>query len=165
MGFLARITNAVKGITATDGAHQINKTEALQATHVTAINPNNNANNWDTVRTAPIANKPQYFDKGTADAMWQLRKQTTEQAKQSERVYKHLGKIEGNDARVHRAHKRYLGNAADAEFSKIQGNAKLARHLHALRSHYAQLGTGVDRAEQSAGRRIEQLKTKIRESR
>lgn len=164
MGFLARIVNRVKGVTATDGGHAIDKNQALNPTDAQAITPHN-PGNWSSIRTAPIADRPQYFDKATADAMWELRKQTTQRAKESERVYKHLGKIEQNDSKVHVAHKKYLGKVSDAEFSKVRGNAKLARHLHSLRSQYAQLGVSVERAEVNADDRVQQFQQKLKELR
>ncbi len=161
MGFLSRIVNKIKGVDATDGSHSIDRSSVLSATDTQAINPNQ-VGEWKSIRSVPVSSTPRYFTKAEADALWELRKQTTEGARQAKRAYKHLGKIEGNDASVHKVQRQYMGRVADAEFTKIQANAKTARHLHALRGKYAQLGTGLQNAETKADARVEAAKARIR---
>ncbi len=163
MGFLQRITNKIKGVSAADGTHSINSDSVLNPTDGMAVNPNQ-PGTWQSVRTAPVSHTPRYFTKEEADAFWQMRKHTTQGAQQAKRAYKHLSRIEHNDATVHRAQRKYLGNVADAELGKLSSNAKLARHLHALRPRYAALGTGLQNAEASANQQVAKIKSKIRDN-
>ncbi len=161
MGFFTRITNKIKGVTAAHGNHSIDSNSVLAPTDSQAVNPNQ-PGQWQSIRTAPVNHTPRYFTKQDADAAYQLRKHTTEGARQAKRVYKHMARVEHNDADVHKHHRKYLGNVADAELTKISSNTKLARHLHALRPRYAQLGQGLTNAEQSATEQVNRVKSKIR---
>ncbi|MEI1374633.1 hypothetical protein PQG02_28985 [Nostoc sp. UHCC 0926] len=52
---------------------------------------------------------------------------------------------------------------ADKELTKKRADALTARHLHTLRPEYAKLGFGLDRAEDKASQRVEELKAKIKD--
>ena len=122
-----------------------------------------NAGNWQTVRTAPISETPRYFNKAEADALKQVATQKREEARQAKRAYKSLKRLEQSDAQVHTAHRNYIKGVADHELTKKRSDASTARHLHTLRPEYARLGFGLDRAENKAQQRIEELKAKIKE--
>lgn len=168
MGILARITSAGKSSNQANqsslagGGHAIDKNRVLAATDPTAINPLN-AGTWESVRTAPVSDVPRYFTKPEADALKALATEKTQGARQSQRAYKSLSKIEAADATVHQSHRKYIRNASDSELVKKRADAGTARHLHALRPEYAKLGLGLDRAENKAQQRIEELKAKIKE--
>lgn len=166
MGILAIITNKIKGGSSENkliqGGHAIAKTEVLNPTDSTVINPTN-PGGWSTIRTAPIVPAPRYFNKQEADSLKRLATQKTEGARQAQRAYKSLGKIEKADATVHRAHRKYQGVVADGELVKLQANARLARHLHTQRPEYARMSQGLDRAEKNAQTRIDELKSKAKE--
>ena len=81
---------------------------------------------------------------------------------QCQRAYKSLAKLERSDATVHKAQRKYEGVVADEELNKLKANAKQAMQLHALRPDYARLGTKLDRAENNATNRIQQLKEKAK---
>ncbi|MBW4556399.1 MAG: hypothetical protein KME59_10745 [Trichormus sp. ATA11-4-KO1] len=169
MGVLARITSRGKsGNSSTNqsslatGGHAIDKNRVLSPTDQTVINPMN-AGSWETVRTAPVSHNPRYFNKQEADALKALATQTAQGAIQSKRAYKSLKKIENADAQVHSAHRSYIRGVADSELVKKRTDAATARHLHALRPEYAKLGAGLDRAENNAQKRIDELKAKVKE--
>ncbi|BBD67969.1 hypothetical protein NIES4072_47190 [Nostoc commune NIES-4072] len=169
MGILTRITSAAKSSsnksnesTLSTGGHGIDKNRVLAPTDPTVINPMN-AGTWETVRTAPINDKPRYFNKAEADALKVVARQKREEARQAKRAYKSLKSLEEADAQVHTAHRGYIKKVADHELTKKRADATTARHLHTLRPEYAQLGFGLDRAENKAQQRIEELKAKIKE--
>ncbi|MEH2151044.1 hypothetical protein [Nostoc sp.] len=170
MGILARITSAGKSSSNNNesslstGGHGIDKNRVLAPTDPTVINPVN-AGNWETVRTAVINDTPRYYTKIEADALKQLSKQKREEARQAKRAYKSLKSLEEADAQVHTAHRGYIKGVASQELTKKRADASTARHLHTLRPEYARLGFGLDRAENKAQQRIEELKAKIKESR
>ncbi|MEH1954714.1 MAG: hypothetical protein V7K64_27020 [Nostoc sp.] len=170
MGILARITSAGKSSSKSNesslstGGHGIDKNRVLAPTDPTVINPVN-AGNWETVRSAPINDTPRYYTKVEADALKQFSKQKKEEARQAKRAYKSLKSLEEADAQVHTAHRGYIKGVADSELTKKRSDASTARHLHTLRPEYARLGFGLDRAENKAQQRIEELKAKIKENR
>lgn len=168
MGILARITSAAKSSSNSNesslstGGHGIDKNRVLAPTDPTVINPMN-AGTWQTVRTAPISETPRYFNKAEADALKQVASRKREEARQAKRAYKSLKKLEQSDAQVHTAHRNYIKEVADSELTKKRSDVSTARHLHTLRPEYARLGFGLDRAENKAQQRIEELKAKIKE--
>lgn len=180
MGILAKITTSIKTFgggfgsggnsgngndnsSLVTGEHGIDKNLVLQPTDPTVISPTN-PGNFNSIRTAPVVESPRYFTKKEADGLKKLATQTSEGARQSKRAYKSLAKIENNDAQVHRSHRRYQGNVADSELVKLRSNKKLARHLHALRPEYVGLSVGLEKAEKSADNRVNELKSKVKES-
>lgn len=165
MGILARITQKVKGqsdIVSTPGSHNIDHSRVLAPTDPTVINPNN-PGNWESIRTAPIVEKPRYFTKPEADGLKKLATQKAGEARQSQRAYKSLSKIEKADATVHKSHRKYQGAVADNELVKLRANAKLGRKLHAQRPDYVRMSEGLQRADESAQRQIDELVNKVRE--
>lgn len=169
MGILARITSAAKSSSnksnessLSSGGHGIDKNRVLSPTDPTVINPVN-AGTWETVRSAPVNDTPRYFNKAEADALKQFSKQKTEEARQAKRAYKSLKTLEQSDAQVHTAHRNYIKGVADSELTKKRADASAARHLHTLRPEYARLGFGLDRAEDKARLRIDELKAKIKD--
>ena len=169
MGILARITSAAKSSNKSNessslstGGHGIDKNQVLAPTDPTVINPMN-AGTWASVRTAPISETPRYFNKAEADALKAVARQKKEEARQAKRAYKSLKTLEQSDAQVHTAHRNYIKGVADSELTKKRSDASTARHLHTLRPEYARLGFGLDRAENKAQQRIDELKAKIKE--
>ncbi|RCJ34618.1 hypothetical protein A6769_22070 [Nostoc punctiforme NIES-2108] len=168
MGILARITSAAKSSNKSNesslstGGHGIDKNRVLAPTDPDVVNPVN-AGTWETVRTAPVNHTPRYFNKAEADALKAVATQKREEARHAKRAYKSLKKLEQSDAQVHTAHRNYIKEVSDSELIKKRSDASTARHLHALRPEYARLGFGLDRAENKAQQRIEELKAKIKE--
>ncbi|HLO52494.1 MAG TPA: hypothetical protein VK211_29110 [Kamptonema sp.] len=152
-----------KGGDLASGGHAINRSQVLAPTDAGAISPLN-PGNFTSIRSTPVVPAPRYFAPEEADALAQLEKEKAIGAKASKKAYKKLGKIEGHDATVHKAHRKYEGEVADHELTKKQADARLGRHLHALRPQYARLGFGLERAEQNADRRISELKSKVAEA-
>jgi hypothetical protein len=162
MGILARITgksNSTESALSQSG-HNINHSQVLKPTVVDVINPLN-PGNWSSVRTAPINHDPRYFTKEEADGLKNLATAKADGARQSQRAYKSLKKIESSDAQVHNAHRGYIRGVADSELHKQRANAATGRHLHALRPEYAKLGMGLEAADNKAQNRINELKVKI----
>ncbi|MEH2319583.1 hypothetical protein [Nostoc sp.] len=169
MGILARITNATKSSgnssnesSLSTGGHGIDKNRVLAPTDPTVINPVN-AGTWQSVRTAPVNDTPRYFNKAEADALKSVAAQKREEARQARRAYKSLKKLEQSDAQVHSDHRKYIKEVADSELTKKRADASTARHLHTLRPEYAKLGFGLDRAENKAQQRVDELKAKIKD--
>lgn len=166
MGILARITDRIKGnkssSSLTTGGHAIDKNVVINPTDPTVINPAN-PGTWESIRTAPVVEKPRYFNKAEADALKRLATEKAEGARQSKRAYKSLGKVEKADATVHKSHRKYQGEVADNELTKLRSNVRLGKKLHAQRPEYVRMGNGLDRAEQSAQTRIAQLQAKAKE--
>ena len=168
MGILARITSTAKSSNKSNesslstGGHGIDKNRVLAPTDPDVVNPVN-AGTWETVRTAPVNHTPRYFNKAEADALKQISALKREEARQAKRAYKSLKKLEESDAQVHTAHRNYIKGVADQELTKKRSDASTARHLHTLRPEYAKLGFGLDRAENKAQQRIDELKAKIQE--
>ncbi|MEH2138895.1 hypothetical protein [Nostoc sp.] len=168
MGILARITSAGKSNSNSNesslstGGHGIDKNRVLSPTDPSVVNPVN-AGTWETVRTAPVNHTPRYFNKAEADALKQVASQKREEARQAKRAYKSLRRLEESDAQVHTAHRTYIKGVADNELTKKRSDATTARHLHALRPEYAKLGFGLDRAENKAQQRIDELKAKVKD--
>ena len=169
MGFLARITgrgkasgNTNDSSTLASGGHAIDKNVVLSPTDPSVINPLN-AGTWETVRTAPVNDTPRYFNKAEADSLKHLATQKAQEARQAKRAYKSLKKLEASDAEVHTAHRGYIRGVADSELTKKRSDVKTARALHAQRPEYAKFGIGLDCADNSAQRRIEELKAKAKD--
>lgn len=167
MGILARITDRIKGSqsnnsSSSSGGHAINKDVVLQPTDPRVINPTN-PGTWESIRTAPVVEKPRYFNKAEADALKSVATEKTEGARQSQRAYKSLGKIEKADATVHVAHRKYQGNVSESELTKLRSNTQLGKKLHAQRPEYVRMSSGLDRADASAQQRIDELKAKAKE--
>lgn len=170
MGILARITGGGKSSNKSkknsssfaNSDHAIDKDQVLSPTDPTVINPMN-AGNWESVRTAPVNETPRYFNKTEANSLKKLATQKAQEAKQAKRAYKSLKKLEESDAEVHTAHRGYIRGVANSELNKKRSDVKTARALHAQRPEYARLGIGLDRADNSARHRIEELKAKVKD--
>lgn len=148
---------------ASDGNHAIDKSKILAPTAQGVISPMN-PGNFSSIRTAPIVQAPRYFERDEADRLKELAKEKTDGARQSKRAYNALGKIEEADATVHKAHRKYEGVVADQELTKKRSDARLGKHLHALRPGYARLGMGIEQAEQKADARISEIRSKLMEA-
>jgi hypothetical protein len=153
--------NATGKISASnDGNHSIDKSKVLAATDTGALSPTN-PGNFDSIRTAPVVPSPRYFDKEEASRLKSLAKEKTEGARHSKKAYKSLAKIEVADATVHKSHRKYEKVVAGEELGKLQANAGLAKKLHALRPGYARLDLSIDKADNNARTRIDEIKAKL----
>lgn len=143
--------------------HGIDREKILSATDPTAISPTN-PGSFASIRSVPVVPAPRYFSPEEASALGKLAKEKATGAQAAKKAYKKLARIENCDAEVQRAHRKYEGKVADAELVKKQADARLGRHLHALRPDYARLSNGLERAEANADRRISELKSKVMEA-
>ena len=166
MGLLSRITSIKphvappSGKLTQDGGHALNKNTILRHTTPDAISPMQ-PGNWSSLRSVPVVKDPRYFTREESNALAELRSQKREQLGATKSAYKSLGKVEEYDAEVVKHHRKYQGKVADGELTKLKANARLARHLHAIRPDYARLGAGLERSEKSADRQVEVLKATI----
>lgn len=151
------------GQSSAEGGHSITKDRVLAATDSQAISPMN-PGNFSSLRSVPVVPDPRYFTQEEMAAIRQLAAEKEVGARQSKKAYRSLARIENSDVVVHRAHRKYQGKVADAELSKKRADAKLARHLHAIRPDYARLGASLEKAEASAEKRIGELRAKVREA-
>ncbi|AFZ15605.1 hypothetical protein Cri9333_4839 (plasmid) [Crinalium epipsammum PCC 9333] len=146
------------GQLANDGTnHNLATSKVLAATDKDVITPNNA--DFSSVRTAPIVKAPRYFNKAEADALRILAKQKKVQADASVSAYKALKNIEDSDTTVHTTHRRYQSKVARTELEKQQANAQLAKDLHSLRPHYAEMHSEVKSAETNAANAINAIKS------
>jgi len=143
-----------------DGGHAIDKSIVLASTDKSVITPLT-PGNFGSVRTVPVVPAPRYFTKEEADAMKNLAKEKTDGARQSERAYKSLAKIEAADKTVHKEHRKYEGAVAENELGKKRSDVGLAKKLHSMRPGYARLGLGIDKADSNARTRIDEIKAKL----
>lgn len=127
------------------------------ASVITPLNPGN----FNSIRTAPVADTPRYFDKEEADALKKLAKEKTEGARYAKKAYGAMGRVELADAKVHKAHRGYEKAVATGELTKKKADVGLAKHLHSLRPGYTRLGVGLEKAENRATERIEAIKAKL----
>ncbi|MGE5659472.1 MAG: hypothetical protein ACM37W_23000 [Actinomycetota bacterium] len=154
------------GLAESEGAgsgHGLDKEKILSPTDTTAISPTN-PGSFASIRSVPVVSAPRYFSPEEATALSQLAKEKSVGAKAAKKAYRKLARIEDCDAQVQKAHRKYEGKVADAELTKKQADARLGRHLHALRPDYARLANGLERAEANADRRISELKSKVMEA-
>jgi len=143
-----------------DGGHAIDKSKVLAQTGPGVISPTN-PGNFGSIRTAPVVPAPRYFKRDEADQLKELAKEKTDDARQSKRAYKALGKIEEADKTVHKANRQYEGTVAENELGKKRADTSLAKKLHGLRPGYARLGLGIDKADNDARVRIDAIKSKL----
>jgi hypothetical protein len=132
-------------------------TAPTDASVITPLNPGN----FSSIRTSPVVDAPRYFTEEEANAMKKLAKEKTEGARQAKKAYKSLIQIEDADAKVHKSHRKYEGAVATNELTKKKADVGLAKKLHGLRPGYAQLGIGLEKAENRATERIEAIKAKL----
>ena len=144
------------GQLANNGAHNLDTNKVLAATDPAAISPTNA--DFSSVRTAPVVQKPRYFNKAEADALAILAKQKRVESEAAIKAYKSLKSIEDSDTTVHTTHRRYQSKVARTELEKKQADAQLAKNLHALRPEYATLHSEVKSAEVNAANAINAIK-------
>lgn len=113
------------------------------------------------VRSAPIVERPRYFNEGEANALSSLAKQKATDARQTVRAYNHLTRIEESDTRVHRSHRRYQVAVAENDVVRQKSDARLQRKMQQLRPERERLTQGVETARMNANRRIAELKEKM----
>jgi hypothetical protein len=143
-----------------DGSHAIDKSKVLAQTDFGVITPNS-PGNFSSIRSVPVVPNPRYFTKEEADVMKGKALEKTDGARQSKRAYKSLAKIEAADKTVHKEHRKYEGAVAENELGKKRSDAALAKKLHSMRSGYARLGLGIDKADFDARTRIDAIKAKL----
>jgi hypothetical protein len=153
-------SNSGKLNSSNDGNHAIDKSKVLAQTDSGVITPNS-PGNFSSIRSVPVVPNPRYLDREQADKLKELAKEKTDSARQSKRAYKSLAKIEAADKTVHKEHRKYEGAVAENELGKKRSDAGLAKKLHGLRSGYARLGLGIDKANSNARTRINEIKAKL----
>ncbi len=165
MGLLSRLTRkkldasteAGGQLAANDGTnHNLATNRVLAATDSSVPTPTNA--DFSSVRTAPVVQKPRYFNKAEADALAILAKQKRVEAEASVKAYKSLKSIEDSDTTVHTTHRRYQSKVARTELEKKQADAQFAKDMHGLRPRYAELHSEVKSAEVNAANAINAIK-------
>ena len=151
---------AVGKISINDGNHALDKSKVLAQTDAGVITPNT-PGNFPSVRSVPVVPDPRYFDREQVDKLKELAKEKTNGARQSQRAYKSLAKIEAADKTVHKEHRKYEGAVAENELGKKRADVGLAKKLHGIRPGYARLGLGIDKADSNARTRIDEIKAKL----
>ena len=132
--------------------HSIDSCKALAATNNKVPSPHNA--DFSSIRSAPIIEKPAYFNAKQAAALEALAQEREAMAKSSTKAYRALTRVDAADTSVHRTHRKYQGVVADNEVSKLQSNARLAEKLHKQRPEYERMGQRVDAADHGAAAAI-----------
>lgn len=167
MGILSRLvqpkasnsTGNQAALTAT-GKHALSSETMLTATTPNAINPMN-PGNWSTLRSRGIETQPRYMTKTESAQIRTQAKHLCAQVTPTVAALRALGRIEQADAKVTKAFRRYQGEVADGELTKIKANAKLGRHLHGQRAQYARAGATLYAAEQRGDQRVLEVQQDI----
>lgn len=171
MGILKTVTrtgggggdNPAGGGKTYNGGHSINIDTVMAATDAGAINPMQ-PGNFQSIRTNKVVQKPQYYSKEQAEQLTTQAKEKLEGARHTRKAYTALKRVEQADLQVHGAHRGYQAVVSEVELQKKRIDAKLAKQLHAQRPQYTQLGVGIQKAEDTANKRIVELTAKIKES-
>ena len=163
MGFMSVIFGRTKGgdlgIGGKGGdlsAHNINKDAALQHTDRNVPSPQNA--DFTSIRTVPVVPAPRYFSAAEARALEAVAIEKKKMADEAVKAYRALKKIDSSDTQVHETHREYQARLAKNEAKKLTANTKLAEQLHAQRSHYQELQSRVDVANQAAIDRINAIR-------
>ncbi|NJK36679.1 MAG: hypothetical protein HC825_05485 [Oscillatoriales cyanobacterium RM1_1_9] len=144
-----------------DGDHNIEKSQVLAPTHPLVPAPQS-PGKFDSIRSVPILESPRYFDQGEMLALRSLAREQRQKARYSDQVYESLMDVDDSDVQVHAAHYNYRTHLARNEVAKLSANTKYAEYLHGLRPGYAQLDARIERADQKAQAKIQELKSQIR---
>ena len=160
MGFMTRIfgggkLDAGNGNAATP-SHNINKSAALAHTDPNVPSPQKA--DFSSIRTVPVVTAPRYFSAAEARALEAVAIEKKKMADEAIKAYRALKKIDNSDTQVHETHREYQARLAKNEAKKLGANAKLAEQLHAQRSHYQELQSRVDVANQAAIDRINAIR-------
>lgn len=144
-----------------DGKHSnldANSVHSKSATN--AITPDS-PGSWKSYRAVPVVEEARAFTEEEADALTELEKDTRRKRKASKRAYDKLQKIGNHQTAINRHHETYRRNEARNE-RRIQGyKSTSAKYLHSLRPEYAQLGQGLQKAEQMADQAINSLMSQL----
>jgi len=132
--------------------HNIDKGSALAPTGKGVPSPHNA--DFSSIRSAPVVEKPTYFDARTAAALEALAMQREAMAKSSKKAYRALKRVDHADTDVHCTHRKYQGVLAENEVAKLQSNARLAEKLHGMRPEYERMGQRVETANHAAAAAI-----------
>jgi len=135
--------------------HNIDKGSALAPTNRDVPSPKNA--DFSSVRSAPVVQKPTYFNAQQAAAIKALAKKTDEMAKSTVETYNALKKIDSNDTTVHCTHRKYQKLLAMNEIEKLRSNAKLAQTLHQMRPEYETMSQKVEQAAHAADLEIDAI--------
>lgn len=166
MGVLKKVTGQETAVTKTSdskvtgGGHLINAETVLNPTSEAVYNPNQSGS-WESVRSKEVIAKPKYFTEEDSKQLKADADNLTQGARHTTKAYNSLIRIEKADAKVHKAHGKYVRNVAKHELDKKRSDAKTARFLHGQRPQYARLGFGIQKAETNATQAIEDLKAKF----
>ncbi|HEY9872136.1 MAG TPA: hypothetical protein V6D12_01805 [Candidatus Obscuribacterales bacterium] len=160
MGFMSKLfgsgkLDATNGSSATQG-HNISKDAALQHTDRNVPSPQNA--DFTSIRTVPVLPAPRYFNAAEARALEALALEKKKMAKEAVKSYRAMREIDSADTEVHETHRQYQARLAKNEAKKLGANTKLAEQLHAQRSHYQELQSRVDVANQAAIDRINAIR-------
>jgi len=136
--------------------HNINKGSALAPTGKGVPSPHNA--DFSSIRSAPVVEKPTYFDAKTAAALEALAAEREAMAKSAKKAYRALKRVDHADTEVHITHRKYQGVLAENEVAKLQSNARLAEKLHGLRPEYEKMGQRVEQADHAAEAAIAAIK-------
>lgn len=160
MGLMSRIFGGKLAVSNDAGGnisgHNINKSAALAPTGKGVPSPHNA--DFSSIRSAPVVEKPTYFNARQAAALQALAKQTDEMAKSTVDAYRALKKVDSNDTTVHCTHRKYQRLLALNEMQKLRSNTKLAEALHGMRPEYETMNQKVEQANHAANAAIDAIR-------
>lgn len=144
------------------GGHGINSDLAVARTHHDALDTYN-PGNFASIRSAQRIQAPTYATAEDVEVARQLATQTREQLKNSEKMYKHLANVDGNDLALHQTHRRYETRLGKNETKRRISNAKHAVAMHRERPKIAAAKASIDFADASYGNQVAQVQARLNE--
>lgn len=160
MGVMARLFGfSANSGTAADGSHSIRKGQVFSPGG--GFSPTDPGTFGKVNRTAPRVEEPRYFTPKEAAVLKQLEGEVKKRLNSSKQAYQSLKSIDNADTSLQGLHVGYKKHIAGNELKKQQLEGDYAKLLHGQRSKYAALGTGLDKAELSANKRISEIRSKL----
>lgn len=137
-----------------DGGHNLDRSKILAATDEMALTPKN-PGEFKGIRSIPVLTQPRYFSQEESQALAERARQAKEGVTYTKRAVKALAKIDTCDRKVNNLYyRKYAPVVASNELSKKRAQVSYAKHQHGLRSGYAALGMGLEKAENTATQSI-----------
>ncbi|HEY9876020.1 MAG TPA: hypothetical protein V6D12_21495 [Candidatus Obscuribacterales bacterium] len=160
MGLMSRIFGGKLAVNNDAGGnisgHNINKSSALAPTGKGVPSPHNA--DFSSIRSAPVVEKPTYFDARQAAVLAALAKEKKALAKTTVEAYRALKEVDSSDTTVHCTHRKYQKLLAENEIQKLRSNTKLAEALHGMRPEYETMSQKVEQANHAANASIDAIR-------
>jgi hypothetical protein len=142
------------------GGHAINADIATARTHHQALDAYN-PGNFASIRSAQRVANPHYATAEDVEVARALARQTTEQLKNSTKMYQHLAAVDANDVALHQTHRRYETGLVKGETRRRIANAKHAVATHRERPKVAAAHASIQFADGLYGNHVAQVQARL----